>query len=276
MRLELIGGFQAANALVAAGLAIGAGSDPAAVIGTLPALRTVRGRMERAATRANGAQVFVDYAHTPDALTTALTALRPHVMGRLLVVFGAGGDRDRGKRPLMGRAAARAADVVFVTDDNPRTEDAGAIRAAVREGAPEATEIGDRAEAILTAVDALQPGRRAAHRRQGPRDRAGDRPGHPALRRHRAGERRRRRPRRDGRVTAAAAEAARRPARGAGVAPAPRGGVVARGGLSREDLLGKRLMKRLLHQGASTMVGLRVGPASRVKARPSRARLRRP
>ena len=158
VRLELIGGFQAANALVAAGLAIGAGGDPAAVIGTLPALRTVRGRMERAATRANGAQVFVDYAHTPDALPTALTALRPHVMGRLIVVFGAGGDRDRGKRPLMGRAAARAADVVFVTDDNPRTEDAGTIRAAVREGAPEATEIGDRAEAILTAVDALQPG----------------------------------------------------------------------------------------------------------------------
>ena len=114
--------------------------------------------MERAATRANGASVFVDYAHTPDALTTALTALRPHVMGRLIVVFGAGGDRDRGKRPLMGAAAAEAADVVFVTDDNPRTEDPAAIRAAVREGAPEATEIGDRAEAILTAVDALQPG----------------------------------------------------------------------------------------------------------------------
>ena len=109
-----------------------------------------RGRTARA--------VFVDYAHTPDALTTALTALRPHVMGRLIVVFGAGGDRDRGKRPLMGAAAAAAADVVFVTDDNPRTEDPAAIRAAVRAGAPEATEIGDRAEAILTAVDALQPG----------------------------------------------------------------------------------------------------------------------
>jgi UDP-N-acetylmuramoyl-L-alanyl-D-glutamate--2,6-diaminopimelate ligase len=158
VRLGLIGGFQAANALVAAGLAIGSGSDPAAVIGTLAGLRTVRGRMERAATRANGAAVFVDYAHTPDALTTALTALRPHVMGRLVVVFGAGGDRDRGKRPLMGAAAAAAADVVYVTDDNPRTEDPAAIRAAVRAGAPEATEIGDRAEAILTAVDALQPG----------------------------------------------------------------------------------------------------------------------
>jgi UDP-N-acetylmuramoyl-L-alanyl-D-glutamate--2,6-diaminopimelate ligase len=158
VRLDLIGGFQAHNALVAAGLAIGSGSDPAAVIGVLPGLRTVRGRMERAATRSNGAAVFVDYAHTPDALRTALTALRPHVMGRLLVVFGAGGDRDRGKRPLMGAAAAKAADLVFVTDDNPRTEDAATIRAAVRAGAPEATEIGDRAEAILTAVDALQPG----------------------------------------------------------------------------------------------------------------------
>ncbi|HRO10213.1 UDP-N-acetylmuramoyl-L-alanyl-D-glutamate--2,6-diaminopimelate ligase [Amaricoccus sp.] len=158
VRLELIGGFQAHNALVAAGLAIGSGSPAAAVIGALPGIRTVRGRMERAATRANGAAVFVDYAHTPDALTTALNALRPHVMGRLIVVFGAGGDRDRGKRPLMGKAAAEAADLVYVTDDNPRTEDPAAIRAAVREGAPEATDIGDRAEAILTAVDALQPG----------------------------------------------------------------------------------------------------------------------
>lgn len=158
VRLDLIGGFQAHNALISAGLAIGSGSDAAAVIAALPLLETVRGRMERAATRANGAQVFVDYAHTPDALATALAALRPHVMGRLLVAFGAGGDRDRGKRPLMGEAAAAGADVVFVTDDNPRTEDPAAIRAAVRAGCPEATEIGDRAEAILTAVDALQPG----------------------------------------------------------------------------------------------------------------------
>ena len=158
VRLDLIGGFQAANALVAAGLAIGSGADPAAVIGTLPALRTVRGRMERAARRQNGALVFVDYAHTPDALTTALTALRPHVLGRLVVVFGAGGDRDRGKRPLMGEAAARAADLAYVTDDNPRTEDPAAIRAAVLAGCPEATEIGDRAEAILTAIDGLEPG----------------------------------------------------------------------------------------------------------------------
>jgi UDP-N-acetylmuramoyl-L-alanyl-D-glutamate--2,6-diaminopimelate ligase len=158
VRLDLIGGFQAANALVAAGLAIGSGSDPAAVIGTLPALRTVRGRMQRAARRQNGALVFVDYAHTPDALATALKALRPHVMGRLVVVFGAGGDRDRGKRPLMGAAASAAADLVYVTDDNPRTENPATIRAAVREGAPEAIEVGDRAEAILTAIDGLEPG----------------------------------------------------------------------------------------------------------------------
>lgn len=158
VRLDLIGGFQAHNALIAAGLAIGSGSAAEGVLGALGGLRTVRGRMEKAATRANGAAVFVDYAHTPDALATALKALRPHVMGRLLVVFGAGGDRDRGKRPLMGEAAAANADLVFITDDNPRGEDPAEIRAAVRSGAPEATEIGDRAEAILNAVDALQPG----------------------------------------------------------------------------------------------------------------------
>ena len=157
-RLDLIGGFQAQNALVAAGLAIAAGEAAEVVLPVIGSLRTVRGRMERAATRTNGAAVFVDYAHTPDALATAINALRPHVKGRLHVVFGAGGDRDRGKRPLMGRAAAEAADVVYVTDDNPRTEDPAAIRAAVREGAPDAMEIGDRAEAILTAVDALEPG----------------------------------------------------------------------------------------------------------------------
>jgi len=157
-RLGLIGGFQAMNALVAAALAIGSGSPPGPVLEALPGLAGVRGRMQRAATRANGASVFVDYAHTPDALATALAALRPHVMGRLLVVFGAGGDRDRGKRPLMGRAAAEGADLAFVTDDNPRSEDPATIRAAVLEGAPGAVEIGDRAEAILTAVDALEPG----------------------------------------------------------------------------------------------------------------------
>ncbi len=157
-RLELIGGFQGHNALVAAGLAIGSGAKPDDVFEALRELRTVRGRMERAATRENGAAVFVDYAHTPEALHTALDALRPHVMGRLVVVFGAGGDRDRGKRLLMGQAAAENADVVYVTDDNPRSEDPASIRAEIMPGCPEATEIGDRAEAILAAVDALQPG----------------------------------------------------------------------------------------------------------------------
>ncbi|PRY25994.1 UDP-N-acetylmuramoylalanyl-D-glutamate--2,6-diaminopimelate ligase [Aliiruegeria haliotis] len=158
VRLELIGGFQSENVLVAVGLAIAAGSDPAEVFATLPRLQGVRGRMQLAATRENGAAVFVDYAHTPDALATALQALRPHVMGRLICVFGAGGDRDQGKRKLMGEAVAAHADVGIVTDDNPRTEDPSDIRAMVLQGCPEATEVGDRAEAILRGVDALQPG----------------------------------------------------------------------------------------------------------------------
>ncbi|NSX54734.1 UDP-N-acetylmuramoyl-L-alanyl-D-glutamate--2,6-diaminopimelate ligase [Parasulfitobacter algicola] len=157
-RLNLIGGFQAENVLLAAGLVIATGSDPAAVFDTLPHLVTVRGRMQLAATRKNGAAVFVDYAHTPDAVATALKAMRPHVMGRLIVVIGAGGDRDPTKRPLMGQAAAENADVVFVTDDNPRSEDPAIIRQAVIMGAPDATEVGDRTEAILRAVDALGPG----------------------------------------------------------------------------------------------------------------------
>ena len=157
-RLDLIGGFQAANALLAAGLVIGAGEEAEAVFAALPKLRGVRGRMELAATRDHGGAVFVDYAHTPDAVSTALTALRPHVMGRIVAIVGAGGDRDRGKRPLMGRAAADHADVVIVTDDNPRSEDPATIRAAVREGAPGALEFGDRAEAILRGAGMLEPG----------------------------------------------------------------------------------------------------------------------
>ena len=157
-RLDLIGGFQASNVLVAAGLAIGCGAKPSEVFETLPMLTTVRGRMEKAATRDNGAAVFVDYAHTPAALETALKAMRPHVMGRLVVVFGAGGDRDTGKRSLMGAAARDHADVVFVTDDNPRSEEPSSIRAAIMEAVPEATEVGDRAEAILRGVDALGAG----------------------------------------------------------------------------------------------------------------------
>ncbi len=157
-RLNLIGGFQAENALLAAGLVIACGEDPVRVFDTLGDLETVPGRMQLAATRSNGASVFVDYAHTPDAVQTALKAMRPHVMGRLVAIVGAGGDRDTTKRPLMGKAAAENADLVFVTDDNPRSEDPALIRAAVIGGAPEAIEVADRAEAILRAVDALGPG----------------------------------------------------------------------------------------------------------------------
>lgn len=157
-RLALIGGFQAENVLAAAGLAIACGSEPARVFAALSQLTTVPGRMQLAATRDSGATVFVDYSHKPAALASALQSLRPHVLGRILVVFGAGGDRDRLKRPLMGQAAAQNADVVYVTDDNPRSEDPAAIRAAVLKGCPEAHEVADRAEAILRAVDALEPG----------------------------------------------------------------------------------------------------------------------
>lgn len=157
-RLDLIGAFQAMNALTAAGLVIGAGEQPEAVFGVLRKLDGVRGRMQLAGRRSNGAPVYVDYSHTPDSLETALKALRPHVLGRLVVVFGAGGDRDRGKRPLMGKAAAEFADLQIVTDDNPRSEDPAVIRAAILAGCPEATEIADRAEAILRGVDALEPG----------------------------------------------------------------------------------------------------------------------
>jgi len=158
VRLNLIGGFQAENVMVAAGLCIASGADPVEVFNALPQLTTVRGRMQLAATRVNGAAVFVDYAHTPAALETALKALRPHVMGRLVVVYGAGGDRDRGKRPMMGEAAREHADLRFVTDDNPRSEEPAAIRAEIMAADIDATEVGDRAEAILRGVDALGPG----------------------------------------------------------------------------------------------------------------------
>lgn len=164
IHLDLIGGFQAENLMVAAGLAIGAGAAPERVFEILPRMQTVRGRMQLAATRGNGAAVFVDYAHTPDAVATALRALRPHVMGRLVAIIGAGGDRDRAKRPMMGLAAAKHADLLIVTDDNPRSEDPAAIRAEVMKGVAEAgatdkaIDIGDRAEAILRGVDALGPG----------------------------------------------------------------------------------------------------------------------
>jgi UDP-N-acetylmuramoyl-L-alanyl-D-glutamate--2,6-diaminopimelate ligase len=154
--LKLPGRFQADNALMAAALAEALGLRDA--LDRLPALTGVRGRLELAATLPNGAAVYVDYAHTPDALERLLTALRPHTASRLHVVFGAGGDRDRGKRPLMGAAAARFADVAIVTDDNPRSEDPALIRAAVRAACPGARDIGDRTAAIAAALEGLGPG----------------------------------------------------------------------------------------------------------------------
>jgi UDP-N-acetylmuramoyl-L-alanyl-D-glutamate--2,6-diaminopimelate ligase len=156
IEIALPGRFQADNALVAAMLAEATGTSGA--LATLPGLVGVRGRMELAARLDGGAAVYVDYAHTPDALERLLTALRPHTAGRLLVVFGAGGDRDRGKRPLMGQAAARLADIAIVTDDNPRTEDAAAIRAEVLAGCPDAIEIGDRRAAIAAGLAGLRAG----------------------------------------------------------------------------------------------------------------------
>jgi UDP-N-acetylmuramoyl-L-alanyl-D-glutamate--2,6-diaminopimelate ligase len=150
--LPLIGAYQAANALTAAGLVIATGGDVAATLANLARLQPVRGRLERAVITRSGAPVYVDYAHTPDALEAAIAALKPHTSGRLILVFGAGGDRDTGKREPMGRAAATGADVVIVTDDNPRGEDPAAIRAEVLKGAPEATEIGGRREAIAAAI----------------------------------------------------------------------------------------------------------------------------
>ena len=153
--LPLPGRFQAENALLAVALADVSGVTGA--LDLLPRLTGVRGRLELAARLPNGAAAYVDYAHTPDALVRAVAALRPHTVGRLTLVFGAGGDRDPGKRPLMGGAAS-AADRVIVTDDNPRTEDAAAIRAAVLAGCPIADEIGDRAAAIAAGLDGLDSG----------------------------------------------------------------------------------------------------------------------
>ncbi len=152
--LPLIGGYQAANALVAAGLVIATGGDPAQTFANLARLQPVRGRLERAAISRTGAPVYVDYAHTPDAIEAAIAALKPHAAGRLIIVLGAGGDRDPGKREPMGQAAAAGADLVFVTDDNPRGEDASDIRRAVMKGCPAATEIGDRRAAIVAAIAA--------------------------------------------------------------------------------------------------------------------------
>jgi UDP-N-acetylmuramoyl-L-alanyl-D-glutamate--2,6-diaminopimelate ligase len=155
--LPLAGLFQAENALVAAGLALAAGAPSEKVFAALETLRGAPGRLERVGDR-NGAPVFVDYAHKPDALEKALAALRPFAKGRLIVVFGCGGDRDAGKRPIMGEIATRCADVVLVTDDNPRSEEPASIRAQILAAAAGAIEIGDRAEAIRAGVKMLGEG----------------------------------------------------------------------------------------------------------------------
>jgi UDP-N-acetylmuramoyl-L-alanyl-D-glutamate--2,6-diaminopimelate ligase len=155
--LPLAGAFQASNALVAAGLCIAAGETPERVLAGLEKITGAQGRLQRIPGSGKG-EVYVDYAHTPDGLETVLKALRPHATGRLIVVFGAGGDRDKGKRPLMGEIAGRLADVAIVTDDNPRSEDPAAIRKAVREGCPKAQEIGDRRAAIQQAIAMMGDG----------------------------------------------------------------------------------------------------------------------
>jgi UDP-N-acetylmuramoyl-L-alanyl-D-glutamate--2,6-diaminopimelate ligase len=158
MFVPLPGAFQIANALVALGLVIGAGEVPDGALAALETLASVRGRLERVGRHPSGAPVYVDYAHTPDGLATVLTALKPYARRTLAVVFGCGGDRDKGKRPQMGAIAAALAGRVVVTDDNPRGEDAASIRLAILEGCPGATEIGDRRRAIEAAIAALGTG----------------------------------------------------------------------------------------------------------------------
>jgi UDP-N-acetylmuramoyl-L-alanyl-D-glutamate--2,6-diaminopimelate ligase len=152
LALPLIGAYQAANVLIAAGLLMATGSDFATAFSAMGRVAPVRGRLERAVISRGGAPVYVDYAHTPDALEAAIAALRPHVEGKLITVFGAGGDRDKGKRPEMGAVASRLSDLIIVTDDNPRNEDPAAIRAEIMAGAQDAIEIGGRREAIAEAL----------------------------------------------------------------------------------------------------------------------------
>jgi UDP-N-acetylmuramoyl-L-alanyl-D-glutamate--2,6-diaminopimelate ligase len=158
VRLPLAGGFQAANVLAAAGLCIAAGEEVEAVLGALEQLKGAPGRLQHVGAGPRGGDAYVDYAHTPDGLETVLKALRPHAAGRLIVVFGAGGDRDQTKRPLMGAAAAALADLAIVTDDNPRSEDPAEIRRAILAAAPGALEVGDRRAAIRAAVSQLNAG----------------------------------------------------------------------------------------------------------------------
>jgi UDP-N-acetylmuramoyl-L-alanyl-D-glutamate--2,6-diaminopimelate ligase len=156
--LPLAGDFQAANAMAALGIALASGVADEVAVSALETLRTVEGRLQTAGRRDDGAAVFIDYAHTPGALEAALKALRGATTGRLLIVFGAGGDRDKGKRQEMGKVAARLADLCVVTDDNPRSEDPAAIRSEILRGCPKAMEIGSRAEAIAWAIQQLQAG----------------------------------------------------------------------------------------------------------------------
>ncbi|GAA3996019.1 UDP-N-acetylmuramoyl-L-alanyl-D-glutamate--2,6-diaminopimelate ligase [Sphingomonas humi] len=158
LKLPLIGAYQAANVLVSAGLVLATGGEWTQTFAGLGRLSPVRGRLERAVITPAGAPVYIDYAHTPDALEAAISALRPHVEGRLITMFGAGGDRDKGKRPQMGRVAAAGSDLVIVTDDNPRTEDPAMIRREVLAGAPGAREIGGRREAIAFAIGEAREG----------------------------------------------------------------------------------------------------------------------
>ncbi|MEE9346756.1 MAG: UDP-N-acetylmuramoyl-L-alanyl-D-glutamate--2,6-diaminopimelate ligase [Robiginitomaculum sp.] len=158
IELPLAGEFQVLNAVSAAGLAIKTGVEPDRVFALLEKLHGVNGRMERAGVSADGAPIFVDFAHTPDGLEKLLRGVRPHTMGRIIVVFGCGGDRDPDKRPKMGAIAEKLADMVVVTDDNPRNEDAASVRKAVMAGCPNAKEIGDRAQAISYGVSQLQKG----------------------------------------------------------------------------------------------------------------------
>jgi len=158
LQLPLIGAYQAANVLVSAGLVLATGAEFEAVFGAMARVSPVRGRLERAVITPAGAPVYVDYAHTADALEAAIAALRPHVEGRLITLFGAGGDRDQGKRPEMGAVAVRLSDRVIVTDDNPRGEDPSRIRADVLAGAPGATEIAGRREAIAAAIREARSG----------------------------------------------------------------------------------------------------------------------
>jgi UDP-N-acetylmuramoyl-L-alanyl-D-glutamate--2,6-diaminopimelate ligase len=156
--LALIGAYQAANVLTAAGLVIATGGDVVQTLRNLSRVHPVRGRLERAVITRAGAPVYVDYAHTPDATEAAIEALRPHTTGRLITVFGAGGDRDQGKRAEMGAVAARLSDFVIITDDNPRSEDPAAIRRDILAGAPDAVEVAGRREAIAAAIAEAREG----------------------------------------------------------------------------------------------------------------------